>query len=333
MAMTSNTVNRYDNSASIREDLSDMIYLISPTETPVMSSIGKDKAKNTYFEWQTDDLAAAVTTNAQFEGDDVVGTTEARADTNRVGNYAQISRKLVQVSGTVEALDKAGMRSQMAYQLQKASSEIKRDIEKTIMSIQLAVAGNTTVARKTAALPNWIITNFTAGGTTTTAPPQMSSGSATTNLSGYPTTSAVAGTTVTFTEAILKSMQQQVWTQGGKPDVLWAGPVNKAIVSTFTGIATRYKDVPGNKQAVVIGAADIYVGDFGTVTVVPDRFSNESIIILGDPDYASIAYVRPFETVAMAKTGDSEKRMLLAEWGLRVKAQKSFAAKWAATTS
>src|SRR6185503_18075309 len=148
----------------------------------------------------TDALAAATTTNAQFEGDDVVGTTDAVAATNRVGNYTQISRKLVEVSGTVEAVDKAGMRSMMAYQLAKKSAELKRDMESSLTGGQVAVVGNNTVARVTAGLGAWIITNYIPGTGTVGAAPVMSSGS-----DGYPATAAVAGTTQTFTETLLKS--------------------------------------------------------------------------------------------------------------------------------
>lgn len=333
MAIVTNTITRYATPNPIREDLADVIYNIAPTETPVMTAFGRGKADNTYTEWQTDDLAAAVTTNAQLDGDDVVSTTDSRTDTQRVGNYEQISRKIITVSGTANAVRRAGQKSAMAYEMAKAGKEIKRDMESTILTTQVATAGNSTVARKSASLPNWIITNWTGGGGTTAARPQMSSGSASTNLDGYPSVAGVAGTTVTFTETILKSMMQQVWTAGGDPSTLWVGPFNKTVCSAFSGVATRYKDVAGNKQASIIGAADVYVGDFGTITIMADRFTTESIVLLGDPQYGEIAYLRPMSTEPMAKTGDATKNMLICEWTLKVRAQKAFAAKWAASTS
>ena len=288
-----------------------------------MSNIGRENVKNTYFEWQTDNLASAVTTNAQLEGDDSFAA-DSRSPTQRVGNYTQISRKVIEVSGTLEAVDKAGMRSYLAYELAKGASELKRDMEATLTSNQVAVAGGNTTARKTAGLGGWIITNSYSGTGTTASAPVMSSGAG--NLDGYPATAAVAGASRAFTETLLKTAIQGVWSQGGDPKVLMVGPYNKTVVSGFTGIATRYRDVPAGKQAEIIGAADVYVSDFGTVSVVPSRFQPESNAYIIDPEYAAVGYLRNFRTEVLAKTGDNEKRMLLAEYGLKVRQQKAMAA-------
>src|SRR5262249_45887268 len=103
MTIATNTATRYDATKAVREDFADVVYNISPTDCPLMSNIGKDTAKQTFTEWQTDTLAAAVTTNAQIEGDDAPNA-DTQAATNRVGNYTQISRKIVQVSGTVQSI-------------------------------------------------------------------------------------------------------------------------------------------------------------------------------------------------------------------------------------
>lgn len=324
MSIVTNTLTRYDGYKAVREDLANVIYNISPVDVPFMSNIGKENVKNTFFEWQTDNLAAAVTTNSQLEGDDLVSTTDARTPTTRVGNYTQISRKLVETSGTLEAVDKAGMRSYLAYELAKAASELKRDMEATLTSNQVAVAGGNTTARKTAGLGGWIITNSYKGAGTTAAAPVMSAGG--TDLNGYPATAAVAGTARSFTSTLLKTAQQDVWTQGGDPKMLMVGPFNKSVFSTFTGIATLYRDVPTEKQAGIIGAADVWVGDFGTISVVPNRFQPEGNAYLVDPEYAAVAYLRNFRTEVLAKTGDAEKRMLIVEYGLKVRQQKAFAA-------
>ena len=333
MTILTNTLTRFSLDNSIREDFADMIYDISPDDTPVMSAFGRGKAQSTYTEWQTDALAAAVTTNAQLDGDDIVSVTDSRAATNKVGNYLQISRKIITVSGTAQAVNNAGMRSKLAYELGKAGAELKTDIESSILAISTAVAGNTTVARVSASLPQWIVTNWTGGGGTTAARPQMTSGSASTDLDGTPSVGAVAGSTVTFTETILKAMMKQLWTVGGKSINCWVGPVNKGVISTFSGIATRYLESKATQQAAIVGAADIYQGDFGRVTVVADRFTTESIVIIGDPAYGEVSWLRPISTDVMAKTGDSNKRMIIGEWTLKVRAQKAFASKWAATTS
>jgi hypothetical protein len=322
MALVTNTITRYDSARAVREQLADVIYNISPVDVPFMSNIGRGNVKNTYFEWQTDALAAASSNNAQLEGDDVSGVADARAPTARVGNYTQISRKIVATTGTVEAVNKAGMRTQQAYQLAKASNELKRDMESTLTAGGVAVVGNDTTARKTAGLGAWIITNYVAGSGTSGAAPAMSSGS-----DGFPTTAAVAGGTRTCVEATLKSAIQKVWTQGGDIDrlMVMTGPFNKTNVSTFNGIATRFREVRGNSQASIIGAADVYVSDFGTVRVVPNRFQPETNIYLVDKDYAAVQYLRPFRTVELARTGDADKRMILVEYGLQVRAEKAMA--------
>ena len=310
----SQTANTFDTFAAkgIRESLSNVIYNISPEETPFMSNIGRENVKNTYFEWQTDSLAAASTTNAQIEGDDV-SSFDSTSATPRVGNYTQISTKTVLISGTLEAVDKAGRRSELAYQLAKRSAEIKRDMESTMLTNQAASAGSagvSTALRKTGSLLAFLKTN-TDKGTGGVDPVYTSSPSAT-------RTDATAANLRTFTEAILKTVIQKVWASGGSPKLLMVGPVNKARVSGFAGIAEIRREVTGNRQATIIGAADVYVSDFGSVSVVPNRFQRERDAFVLDPEYAAVSYLRPFQTVELAKTGDAEKRLITVEYGLKV---------------
>jgi len=310
----SQTANTFDTFAAkgIRESLSNVIYNISPEETPFMSNIGRENVKNTYFEWQTDSLAAASTTNAQVEGDDV-SSFDSTSATTRVGNYTQISNKTVLISGTLEAVDKAGRRSELAYQLAKRSAEIKRDMESTMLTNQAASAGSagvSTALRKTGSLLAFLKTN-TDKGTGGADPVYTSSPNAT-------RTDATAANLRTFTEAILKTVIQKVWAAGGSPKLLMVGPVNKARVSSFAGIAEIRREVTGNRQATIIGAADVYVSDFGSVSVVPNRFQRERDAFVLDPEYASVAFLRPFQTVELAKTGDAEKRLITVEYGLKV---------------
>jgi hypothetical protein len=310
----SQTANTFDTFAAkgIRESLSNVIYNISPEETPFMSNIGRENVKNTYFEWQTDSLAAASTTNAQVEGDDV-SSFDSTSATTRVGNYTQISNKTVLISGTLEAVDKAGRRSELAYQLAKRSAEIKRDMESTMLTNQAASAGSagvSTALRKTGSLLAFLKTN-TDKGTGGADPVYTSSPNAT-------RTDATAANLRTFTEAILKTVIQKVWASGGSPKLLMVGPVNKARVSEFAGIAEIRREVTGNRQATIIGAADVYVSDFGSVSVVPNRFQRERDAFVLDPEYASVAFLRPFQTVELAKTGDAEKRLITVEYGLKV---------------
>ena len=316
MAAITNTYTRFD-AKGVREDLSNVIYQISPEETPFMSNVGRENVTNTFFEWQTDDLAAAITTNAQIEGDDITSFTAVTA-TVRLGNYTQISRKDVIIAGTLEAVDKAGRRSELSYQMAKKSAEIKRDMEATMLANQAAAAGSTSSARKTGALLAFLKTNTNEGTggsdpSYTTIPDAARTDATTTNLRS-------------FSEALLKDVIQKVWTEGGSPSIVMAGPVNKQNLSKMAGIAGQRFNVTGPKPSTIIGAADIYVSDFGNVSIVANRFQRERDVFVLDPEYASVAYLRPFQTVELAKTGDAEKRMLLCEWGLKIKNEKAHGA-------
>lgn len=296
--------NAYD-AVGQREDLTDVIYNISPTETPFMSSIGKTKATAVYHEWQTDSLAAATTANAAVEGADASDAT--LSPTTRLGNYTQILQKTIKVSGTLDAVNKAGRKSEKAYQLAKASQELKRDLETILLSNQGRDAGSSnSSARKMGSLLSWIKTNS----------------SAQTN-GGDPTTIGVStrtdGNTRTFTEALLKEVVAEVFVSGGSPTVLMVGAAGKQKVSSFAGIGETRFNVTGAKPSTIIGAADIYVSDFGNMSVVPNRFMRTRDALILDPEYAAIAYLRPFMTNELAKAGDSDKTQVLVECTLEVK--------------
>lgn len=298
----------------IREDLSDMIYMISPTDTPYMSMIGKGKADNTFFEWQTDALASVDTSNAVVEGEDVDSNGyDQTAPTVRLGNYTQISRKTLIISGTTEAVKKAGRKKELAYQLAKRSKELKRDMEAIMLANQAAAAGNASTARTTGSVLAFLKTNIDKGSGSAADPIY-------TNVPNDPRTD---GTQRAFSEVILKSVIQKCWAKGGNPTVLMVGPVNKQNTSAFTGIAAQRYNAQGAKPSTIVGAADIYVSDFGNVSVVPNRFQRERDAHVVDPEYASVHYLRSFKTEPLAKTGDAEKRMLVVEWGLCIKNEEA----------
>lgn len=312
MTAITNTYSRYD-AKGIREDLANVIYNISPEDTPFTNNIGRGTVSNTIFEWQVDELAAAVDNNAVVEGDDVTSFTAAVA-TDRLANYTQISRKDVLISGTLEKLDKAGRRSEIAYQLSKRGAELKRDIEASALANQAAVAGSMpSTARRTAGLPAFLRTNDNRG--VGGADPTVSN--------GLVNAAATDGTQRAFTEAMLKDVIQKVWTEGGTPKMLMVGPGNKVVASTFTGIADIRFNLTAPKTAAIIGAADVYVSDFGQVSIVPNRFQRNRDAFVLDPDFAELCWLRPITQVELAKTGDAEKRMLIGEWGLKVKQQKA----------
>jgi hypothetical protein len=219
-----------------REDLTDIIYDISPTETPFMSSIGKTKATAVYHEWQTDSLAAATTANAAIEGADATSAT--LSPTVRLGNYTQIIQKTVQVSGTLDTVNKAGRKSEKAYQLAKASAELKRDLETILLANQGRSAGSSTIARKMGSILSWIKTNSDVG-----------SGGADPATIGVST--RTDGTQRTFTEALLKTVVSEVFVSGGSPKILMVGAAGKQKVSSFAGIAAQRYMAPGNTRAIL----------------------------------------------------------------------------------
>ncbi len=99
MAMPTSTLATYQAIGN-REDLSDMIYRIDPTDCPFSTGADKTKASAVKHEWQTQALAAAAA-NAQLEGDDAAA--DATTVTVRISNTCQISRKVPFVSGTQQA--------------------------------------------------------------------------------------------------------------------------------------------------------------------------------------------------------------------------------------
>jgi len=293
-----------------REDLASMIYDISPTITPLMSNVGRGKASHTTHEWQTDALAAASASNKNLEGDDA--STNSATPTVRLANYCQIADKVPRVAGTQEAMDSAGRRSEMSYQVVKRGKELKRDIEKTLCGGQAADAGSALTARACAGLGTFMWTNQVKCGTATA--------SVATVTSGAPTTAVVETTTGqdTLTEADLKSAISNCWAEGGEPNMVLCGSVDKQVISGFGGIATQYRDNPQAGPATIIGAADVYVSDFGTVNIVPTRFGATGSVHVLDTSTISVRYLRPIQMADLAKTGDSMQKQLLAEFTLRV---------------
>jgi len=298
MAQPTNAFDTYD-AIGIREDLQDVIYSISPTETPFMSSAAREQVKNTLHEWQTDSLAAASTANAVIEGDEA--TLDASSATSRLGNYTQIMDKTVVITGTQEAVDKAGRASELAYQIAKKSKELKRDIESTLLANQARVAGNASTARKFGSIGSWIKTNDDFNAADGASP------------TGDGTDARTDGTQRAMTEDMLKSVIKNVWNAGGNPSIVMVGPFNKQKISGFTGGSTRFD---ASEDKTLYTSIDVYSSDFGDLEVVPNRFSRDRDALVLDMDYWSVGFLRDFTMHELSKTGDSEKRQLLVELSL-----------------
>ena len=295
MAQVTNTYSTYD-AVGEREDLSDIIYSISPTDTPFMSGIAKENATAVFHEWQTDALAAAASDNYQIEGDEI--SFAAPSATTRLGNRTQISRKSVIVSGTLDSVSKAGRNNELAYQISKASKELKRDMETSLTANQAPVTGDDSTPRRLAGLESWIKTNTSKGGGSGADP----------TTSG--TNARTDGTQRAFTEDQLKSVIKSVWNAGGDPTMVMVGPFNKQKLSGFTGNSTRFD---AGADATLYTSVDVYASDFGQLQVVPNRFSRDRDAWVLDMNYWGIAFLRDFTMHELAKTGDTEKRQLLVE--------------------
>src|SRR5262245_32116884 len=291
-----------------REDLSDTIYRIDPTDTPFMSMCERENAKAVKHEWQTQALASVDTANAVLEGDDAI--TDATTPTVRLDNQCMISDKVARVTGTQESVDHAGRDSEMAYQEMLKGMELKRDMESILLANAAKNAGAAATARVTAGIISWLKSNESASGTA----PTTADGAATRS----------DGTQRAFTESQLKTVVQSIWTNGGKPSVIMVGGFNKQVFSTFTGRSTPMEQATSKK---IVAAVDAYESDFGQLKVVPNRFlrsSGRDCLVLQD-DMWAVGYLpgRKMVSIQLAKTGDSERRQILSEYVLVSRNEKA----------
>lgn len=317
MAQPTNTHSTYDAIGN-REDLSDIIYDVSPTETPFLSAIPKGKATSTKHEWLTRALAAASGSNFVIEGDDA--TTDASNLNTRVFNYTAISDKVAQVSGTQEAVSKAGIKNNMAREMEDKMKELKRDVETILLQNVAYVAGSDTVARKSAGLQTYIKTS------TSIAADAVAS-------AGDGSTAHTAGTARALSEAFVESVLATAWTNGGNPTMGILGSFQKRKFATFSGSSSKQLD--GAKKTVV-NSVDVYIDPLGTeVRLVPCRQAPASAIFFVDPEYLKFSPLtgRNFLVKELAKTGDSERKQILAEYTLEVCNEKAHAGIYDLTTS
>ncbi len=300
MTQPADTFSSYDAIGN-REDLANIIYDISPTETPFMSGIAKTTASATLHEWQTDSLAAASSTNAVIEGDDA--TTNAGTPSVRLNNQSQISDKVPRVTGTQRAVDSAGRADEFAYQIMKSAKELKRDVESSLLADKIKVVGNDSTARQCAGIGSWLATNISFG----------SGGDAPV---GDGTDLGDDGTNRAFTEALLTTVLEACYNSGGNPDTIMVGATQKSALSGFSGNATRNIN-SGEKK--LVNAINVYVGDFGDLVVIPNRFQEQDEALVLEMDMWAMAVLRDFQEEDLAKTGDTDRKQLLVEYTLEAR--------------
>lgn len=308
MTVPTGTLQVYTQ-VNIREDLVNAIYNVDPFKTPLLNMTKKGTANQTFHEWNTDSLAAQNTGNAAVEGDNPTNIT--LAVTTRLGNYCQISTKTIQISGTSQAVVAAGGSNKMGYQLLKKSKELKRDMEGILTFNQARAVGTASTARKSAGTSSWLKSNTTSASGAGTAP-ATADGTATRTYSG----------STAVTEAMVKTTLQQIYSASGEsPEYCVLSPKNKQNVSAFSGPGTRFNQVV---DKVMMTAVDVYESDFGQVKMIPDIFLAQSgDILFINPNYLRVAYLRPFQTIPLAKTGDSDQKELLVEYTLEMDNEKA----------
>ncbi len=297
MAIITNAFPTYTAKGN-REDLSDVIYNIDPTDTPFVTAIGRRNVSNVNFDWQTENLPA-VSTTAELEGFEL--SRSAATATVRATNVCQIQKRDATVTGSQQSMNSAGRNSEMAHQMALASKALKRDMEKSLMANQASNSGNTTTARLTRALESWLATNSSRG---------------VGGANGTTSTAATDGTQRALDETLLKANLQTCFINGAEPTVLMVGPVNKTKVSAFTGRSTSQQIV---SPSTILQSATIYASDFGDLKVVPNRWQRERTAFLLDPSYAAVAYFRNFQRTPIAKIGDAETEMIVVEYGLEMR--------------
>lgn len=294
-----------------REDLIDKIFNTSPNETPITSAMGRVTAVTDFHEWQTDTLAAASAANKMIDGDDAV--LDAQVATLRLGNHLQIFNGAVGVSRRANIVKKAGRTLEMPYIKGKKMLEIKRNIEAMVLSAtQVAIAATTSVAGQSGGLGVQCVTN----------PLHNGAGATAAWTSGAPTAAITAGTNRTFTKALLDTACQNIYTTSGQfAEMLVVSPNHKGLFSAFASIAQNRFEVKGKQQGVVVGGAEVYMSDFGAISVVPHYLlaAADTAYVL-NTDYLDLAFLDGFKTVDLAKTGDSDRVLITADCCLAVRA-------------
>jgi len=296
MAKVTNAFDTYTATAD-REDLSNIIYNISPMQTPFMSSIGTRNVKNVVFDWQTESLPTPSGTG-QLEGFEL--SRAASTATARVSNVCQISYRDATVTGSQDASDAAGKRSEMAHQLAIMAKALKRDMEEALSQKGAKTTGNATTARQTGGFESWITTNDSRG-----------TNGASTGGGAAPTD----GTQRALTETLLKDVLELMFASGAEPNLAICGPHNKQVISGFTGRSQARQMVDAN---TVEASVSIYSSDFGELKIVPSNRSRERSLLLVDPEFAKVSYLRSFDTIDIATIGDAETKMIVVEYGLEV---------------
>jgi hypothetical protein len=306
MALLTNASTSYDVKASGTEedviDIKEIVYSISPTETPFVNSVGTRNVTNTVFEWITEELSATSTTT-DLEGEAI--SAAAASLTTRNSNVCQIMSRAVAVTGTQSAIKLYGKSSQMAHQMARRTKELKRSVEAALLGRQSKNVGAAGTARATASISAWLDTNTSFDATSGQNPSTVG----TKGVDARTDSSAQRA----LTAALINGVMQDCFTEGGEPSLLMVGPYNKTVVSTLGGRGIAREIVDSNTAGANV---TVFASDFGNLSVVTDRFQRERDAFLIDPEYFKVAYLRNFQTHTLGKTNDADTKYLVVELGL-----------------
>ncbi len=293
-----------------REDLSNIIYNVDPTDTIFLSSVAHNEATATLHEWQTDTYAAVDLTNAHLSGEDAI--TTAAVPTVRLTNFTQISYKVPRVSRTQRRITSAGRADEFAYQRVKMGTELKRDMEAILLNNQAKASGSASVVRSLGGVPSWIATNTNLETGTGVDPTGDGSDARTDSASPR-----------AFDETQLKDVLEKCWTSGGNPDTIMLGSFNKQVLSGFAGNDMR-RDADIEKETLFTSIT-VYVSDFGRLNVRTSRFMRQRDLFTLQMDMWAVSFI-PGSNMAewdLAKTGDSDRAQILSEYTLESRNEKA----------
>lgn len=283
-----------DNIIGNREDLSDVLTNITPTETPFFSSIGRTSASAVYHEWQTDTLADAASAGANAAAEGASAAPASGGATTRIGNRCQIFTKEMKVSRTQLAVSTAGRPNEWAYQMNKKAKELARDIENQLV-LSTALAAGDTSADSGRQLEGWGFSDQT----------NATAGFLSANVETLLTTASDTGTRKNLDESNFNDMLQTIWNAGGNPDSIYVGGYNKRVISSFSANATRTASVDFGDTRLN-AAVDVYESDFGRVKIIASRFVPGTCLAAIETERWAIAELTPLSFSQMAKTGDNE---------------------------
>lgn len=302
----------------LREDLSDAIYNIAPTDTPYTSMVQKGKkATNRKIEWQTDTLAADDGSIAVLEGADATDRTFTA--TVRLANHTHIMDRAIKITDSADEVTAAGRDTETGLQVMKRTKELKRHMENRLCGNWKSDDGSALTARQCAGFCAWITTNDSRGqaGATDGTQGGFSNGVVTAATDG--TSSSLR----TFSETLLKGVIKSVWDEGGEASIMLMDSENKQALSAFAGVATKYNIVDKNTRSnEIVAGIDLYASDFGVKKAVPSRFvggraagnNRDHEVMIIDPKLWSLHNLQPFSVGPLARVGHANRKLLKVEF-------------------